>query len=220
MRSLHSILNIFFVANVLLFFSCEMNKNVDVNILQETSADCPPEGSAKSERIANLNRLKNRLTFPQAKDFDTTITLKKILTPGNDEARWNVLKAAKITGYVYDVKPGGIETCNCKEKEIGDRDTHIELVIDPMSNGKIQRVIVEVTPRIRELMKSKGENWNTKKLRDDLLGRWVTFEGWLLFDEEHANQAENTNPGRERNWRATAWEVHPVTNFKITTKPR
>ena len=67
--------------------------------------------------------------------------------------------------------------------------------------------------------KAKGEDWSTKKLRDKLLGRWVSFEGWLLFDEEHWNQAENTNPGRERNWRATAWEIHPVTSLKVSVKP-
>ena len=84
----------------------------------------------------------------------------------------------------------------------------------------MQRMVVEVSPRIRKLMSEKGINWDTKTLRDKLLGRWVKFEGWLFFDEEHANAAENTNPGRERNWRATAWEIHPVTNIEITVRPK
>jgi hypothetical protein len=146
--------------------------------------------------------------------------LQKLLEPGDDTKRWSLLKAAKITGYVYDVKPGGVETCNCKTKEIDKRDTHIEVVIDPMQNGKTKRLVVEITPHLRNIMKKKNEDWSTKNLRDKLLGRWVEFEGWLFFDEEHANQSENTNPGRERNWRATAWEIHPVTNFKIVSKPK
>jgi hypothetical protein len=77
------------------------------------------------------------------------------------------------------------------------------------------RVVVEVTPRLREKIKADGVDWSTKALRSKLLGRWVTFTGWLLFDEEHASQAENTNPGRPRNWRATAWEIHPVTQIDV-----
>jgi hypothetical protein len=64
-------------------------------------------------------------------------------------------------------------------------------------------------------MKAEGVDWSTKALRSKLLGRWVTFTGWMLFDEEHASQAENTNPGRPRNWRATAWEIHPVTQIVV-----
>lgn len=156
---------------------------------------------------------------PAAADIDSSITLTKILAPGNDAERWSTAKAAKITGYVYDVKPGGVETCNCKTKEIDKRDTHIELLADPMHDDKMLRMIVEVTPRMREKMKAEGVDWSTNALRDKLLGRWVTFTGWLLFDEEHASQAENTDPGRPRNWRATAWEIHPVTKIEISKKP-
>ena len=45
------------------------------------------------------------------------------------------------------------------------------------------------------------------------------FRGWLFFDSEHTNAAENTNPGNASNWRATAWELHPVTSFSIVPKP-
>jgi hypothetical protein len=53
-----------------------------------------------------------------------------------------------------------------------------------------------------------------------LLGRWVKVTGWMLFDVEHQSEAENTAPGRPRNWRATAWEVHPVTAIEIVQRPR
>jgi hypothetical protein len=186
---------------------------------QPALADCPPEGSASQQRLLALNKLKNRCTSPAEADIDTNVTLKKMLEPGDDRKRWKQASAARITGYVYEVKPGGIETCNCKAKEPGKRDTHIELLADPMHDAKIQRVVVEVTPRLREMMQGKGEDWSTKKLRDRLLGRWVTFTGWLLFDEEHDSQAEHTAPGRTRNWRATAWEIHPVTKIEISKKP-
>lgn len=188
------------------------------NISYQDSQDCPPEGNAKHERISCLNKFKNRIEFPLPIDIDTLTTLKKILEPGNDCNRWENNKAVCIVGYVYDVKSGGVETCNCKDAN--QKDTHIEVLIDPMKNEKMQRMVVEVSPRIRKLMFAKGINWDTKTLRDKLLGHWVKFEGWLFFDEEHANAAENTNPGRERNWRATAWEIHPVTNIEITVRPK
>ena len=40
-----------------------------------------------------------------------------------------------------------------------------------------------------------------------------------MFDTMHLNQAENTNPGGDKNWRATCWEIHPVTAIKVSTPP-
>jgi hypothetical protein len=61
----------------------------------------------------------------------------------------------------------------------------------------------------------KGWIWSTRALRDRLLGRWIKVRGWMLFDVEHQNASENTAPGRERNWRATAWEIHPITSIEV-----
>ena len=180
--------------------------------------DCPPEGDAVSEKALELNKYKNRYTFPLPSDFADDISLEKMLEPGDDKGRWSMDKAARIKGYVYDVKSGGVETCNCKEKVDQDKDTHIEIVIDPMQNGKTQRMVIEVTPRMREIMSRRGEDWSTRTLRDQYLGRWVEVEGWLLFDDEHEMNAENTNPGRPRNWRATAWELHPITSIKVVDR--
>lgn len=182
--------------------------------------DCPPEGNAQTETIRQLNLLKNRNNFPSGNDFDTTISLEKILAPENDADRWSSNKAIVITGYVADVKIGGVETCNCKAKDPEHRDTHIELVLDPMNFTDNQKMIVEVTPRIRKLMNDKGEDWSTKTLRDKILGRWIKVKGWMLFDFEHQMQAENTNPGNPKNWRATSWEIHPITSIEVVNRPR
>jgi len=53
-------------------------------------------------------------------------------------------------------------------------------------------------------------------LERQLLGRLVRFEGWLLFDSSHAMESENIAPGTPLNWRATAWEIHPVTKIEVT----
>ena len=211
---------LFTVALLLFIFAAwGFYKSVRLPVTFYFNKECPPEGSATTQALIELNKLKNRAHLPSHNDFDHSVTLKKILEKGDDTKRWNTHKAAKITGYVYDVKPGGVETCNCKTKDLTKRDTHIEILVSPMHNKKMLRMIVEITPRLREQMKKSGEDWSTKTLRDKLLGRWVTFSGWLFFDEEHTNMSENTSPGRERNWRATAWEIHPVTKIEVTTKP-
>jgi hypothetical protein len=76
-------------------------------------------------------------------------------------------------------------------------------------------VILEVTPPMRDWAKSRGVDWSTDTLERTLLSRWCRFEGWLFFDRAHADESENTNPGGSGNWRATAWEIHPVTAIEV-----
>jgi hypothetical protein len=186
---------------------------------QETYNGCGMDGDAAGSGVQGLNRLKNRYTAPAPADIDSLATLAALVRPGDDRARWNESRGAELVGYVYDVKPGGVESVNCRAHDLPDRDTHIELALDPMNAAGPQRVIVEVTPRWRAMMAARGVDWSTKALRRDYLGRWVRVTGWLLFDAEHANAAENTKPGRERNWRATAWEVHPITAIEVVPRP-
>src|SRR5258708_578263 len=44
--------------------------------------------------------------------------------------------------------------------------------------------------------------------------KWIEVSGWAMFDVMHVNAAENTNPGGAHNWRATCWEIHPITSIK------
>jgi hypothetical protein len=178
---------------------------------------CGMEGDARSSGVQALNRLKNRYAPPH--QIDPAITLAAILAPGRDTGRWKVKQGAEIVGYVFDVKVGGIESTNCHARGAEQRDTHIELVLDPMAGSPTQRVIVEVTPRWRTIMAAQGVDSSTRALRDRLLGRWVKVRGWMLFDVEHQNASANTAPGRERNWRATAWEIHPITSIEVVPRP-
>ena len=62
---------------------------------------------------------------------------------------------------------------------------------------------MEVTPRMREIMSKKGVDWNTDDLRKNIKVDTVKVKGWLLFDEEHVTQAENTDPDNPKDWHAT-----------------
>lgn len=211
------------------FLSAAQNPSVDDNNVYHNSqgSTCGPAGQGKnghalSQKNRDLNLLKNRLSPPAEADLDDSVSLEGMLAPGHDSNRFDSSKGATITGFVFDVKPGGFdETCNCGQHETIDRDTHVELALSENALPN-QLVIVEVTPRLRVMMKDKGEDWSTEKLADPQQGiknKWVQITGWLLFDTMHVAEAENTNPGHEGNWRATCWEIHPITAIKVLDGP-
>jgi hypothetical protein len=179
---------------------------------------CPPAGDGRSSRVRALNRLKNRVSLPAARDIDSAASLGALLAPGDDRDRWSERRAAIVVGYVRDVEVGGVETVNCRARTPDRRDTHIELVPGPEDGAQLP-LIVEVTPAWRRLAASRGSDWSTDSLRSLLQGRWVRVTGWLFFDAEHRREAENTAPGRVGNWRATAWELHPVTGVEVIVQP-
>jgi hypothetical protein len=176
---------------------------------------CGLEGDAVKASVKQLNRGKNRFQSPG--QVVGSVTLADVLHTGDDTDRFNPANAAELTGFVVDVKVGGVETANCKATDPKFRDTHIE-VAQTKTAAETRRVIVEVTPRWRAAFASqKNLDLSTAALQW-LCGHRVRFRGWLLFDAEHADEARNTDPGDhlgQTNWRATAWELHPVTTFDI-----
>ena len=173
--------------------------------------NCPSAGIGLTAEQRTLHRLKGRTTLPQSADFDTRITLDQLLQRGNDRDRWSIDRAARIQGYVIDVEYAGTEAANCFSP--CRRDIHI-LIANRKEAAKNEHVVLEVTPKLNDWAKSQGMDWSERTLQAQLVGHWCEFEGWLYFDVGHAEQAENTAPNNPTNWRATAWEIHPIT--KIT----
>ena len=159
-----------------------------------------------------LNKLKNRTLLPQESDYDDRVTLNALLQPNDDSTRWSDTSASRVEGYVVSVRDGSVESANCYSLFL--RDTHIELALSRDASPR-ERVELEVTPRIREWAKGQGWDWSTGALASELVGHWCQFEGWLLFDTGHDEESENVNAGGAKNWRATAWEIHPVTLIKV-----
>lgn len=174
--------------------------------------DCPRAGIGLTSRQRNLHRLKNRTAFPQPADFDPRVTLDAILQPGDDRNRWSTDRAARIQGQVIDVAYAGVEAANCFAPD--GRDIHI-LIARRNGVQKQEQVVLEITPRFREWAATQGMDWTEQALQSQLIGHWVEFEGWLYFDVGHDEESENIAPGRPDNWRATAWEIHPVTKFTV-----
>lgn len=171
---------------------------------------CPDTGNATGKIARAVDILKNRRTPPSPSATDNNVTLEKLLEPGDDRDRWDHDKGAEITGYVILVKPGGIETANCKARDLRHRDVHIEIA-QTKDAKKNEGVIVEVTPWGR----ADHPDWTSAKLKPMLLHKKVTIKGWLMDDVEHWNAAENTKPHNKANWRATIWEIHPITSITV-----
>jgi SH3-like domain-containing protein len=187
----------------------------DPNPIPALFNGCSMEGSAAYANRRLSNEKKNRRTAPAPADIDPNVTLAALLQPSPDQTRWSDARAASIVGYVYNVKLGSEETVNCGSEDSTYMDTHIELVANPNSTDGGVRVIVEVTPRWRWFMAQQTEDWSTRTLKQTLQGHWVRFTGWLFWDFEHPHNATNTHTGTANIWRATAWELHPVTAIKL-----
>lgn len=174
--------------------------------------NCPSEGIALTSRARELHRLKNRTAIPQDTDFDPGVTLDALLQPGDDSNRWSNDRAARIQGEVIDVENAGSEATNCFNPY--GRDVHI-LIATRKGAAKTEHVVLEVTPRLRDWAAERGMDWSEKTLQAQLVGHWCEFEGWLYFDAGHAEESENISAGKPDNWRATAWEIHPITKITV-----
>jgi hypothetical protein len=150
--------------------------------------------------------------MPEPSDFNRQISLSELLKPGDDSSRWSTPQAAKIEAYVIDIAYARPEAANCFIP--CRRDIHI-LVANRKGAPQNEQVVLEVTPNFSEWAGRRGWDWSENSLRKQLLDRWCEFEGWLYFDVGHAEESENTAPHNPENWRATAWEIHPVTKFTV-----
>ena len=135
-----------------------------------------------------------------------------MLQPGDDENRWSQARAARIEGYVVSVGRAGVELANCYSP--CRRDIHINLAL--RSDAPVsEQVVVEVTPNFERWIATTGVDWSEEALKSTLVGRWCRFEGWLFYDRQHGKESTNTFEQGSDVWRATAWEIHPVTKIEV-----
>ena len=171
-------------------------------------AGCPVSGSSNNTNLKQLDVLKNRNA--PGTTIDNSITLARILTPGNDVNRFNSNEYVTVTGFVIKVKAGGPETCECKSTNAQDLDIHIELAAKA-TDIPTQAMVVE----INRFTKASHPEFTVGNLHS-LVGKRITVTGWMMFDGEHLHNATTTNPGGSHNWRFTCWEVHPVLKLELS----
>ena len=205
-------MNFYLLILLTLGFPAFSQETVDMN-----GIPCDIHGSARNHSLSySVNAFKNRYSLPAENDFDSSISFND-LSGSADANQFPQDKAIKLVAYVFNVKSGGVESCNCRNKDPRFKDTHVELIMDEDSTNPGHRLIVEITPRIRAVMAEMGTNWSTVSLKR-LKGHKVEISGWLFYDADHENEAVANDPRDEvgkPNWRGTCWEIHPVTGIKI-----
>lgn len=167
----------------------------------EPPSNCPVTGN--SYKFRESDSLKNRNIVGQV---NNKITIDSILKRGLDLNRFNPQDYVSIEGYVYLVKLGNSETCNCDSKNPSDQDIHIEIVKN--LNSVVKRgigtniIIVEINRYTRQSI-----DYNFIKT---LVNKKVQVQGWMFCDKEHKQNSFNTANVFTNVWRATCWEIHPV----------
>jgi len=143
-----------------------------------------------------------------------------------------------LVGYLYIVQVTGKESTNCELSGADDQgrdktDYHIHVGFDETAARRLRdgwkptkdetlglqqtSVIVEMTPHYRQWHQP---TWTAERLQPHL-GRQVRVIGQLLADNEHADASANcAHPNADKNkcWRASIWELHPVIEFYICSE--
>lgn len=133
-----------------------------------------------------------------------------------------------VIGYLYYVKQEGAESSNCELTSPDDTDFHIGIGFDKSVAAAVANpsketaadtlavketaVVVEMTPQYRADL---APVWTTDALKK-ILGKQVRVVGQLMADNEHNNTKDNCGlPAHGATcWRASIWELHPVTSFQ------
>jgi len=174
---------------------------------------CPACGTAKSVKAKRDNALKNRdgradnIKVLRVEDIRNSIY--------NNNFYPNM--AVELTGYVASVVKGGVkETCNCGRDDLLDVQINIVASWEERTNAR-EYVVLEISPRWEEQLGLDEGHYQLMlaKLKKEIEHKRVTFRGWMFYDSVHIDESESTNPGNVRNWRATPWELHPVTFYKV-----
>jgi len=192
--------------------------------------DCPACGSAVRQSFRDLNVLKNR---DDAATSPKEVTVVDIRKAANNTGHFDPSQQVWVTGFVASLDKGGFEeTCNCARDDL--RDIHINIVATPSErNNKTRFVVVEITPRWQGKLDLNDKHYDAMlaKVKSEIVGKWVKFEGWMLYDSAHITESKSTaksttpvckDDGKDKKpcvWRATPWEVHPVTKYAVVSAP-
>jgi len=192
--------------------------------------DCVACGSAVRESFRDLNVLKNR---DDAATDPEEVTVADIRKKANDSGHFDPSQQVVVTGYVASLDKGGFqESCNCGRSDL--RDIHINIVAkESEQNDKTKFVVVEITPRWQKKFDMDDSDYNAllDDVKTQIRHKWVKFEGWMLRDIAHLTESKTTASsgtpvctGKKDEpkpciWRATPWEVHPVTKYTVVAGP-
>lgn len=167
-----------------------------------------------------LWRFTNRKHWTAA---DSALVIPYEGIPLTVEGYFEIVKPQKASAPSGNNSVG--EAPNCHSWAEGDTDWHIALVSDP-SETEDRAVVVEPTPRTKRL----NPGWvpgnvtrfavrrTASSARDEAGAPRVRITGFLMFDPVHPTHIEGkctSNCANRNFFRATLWEVHPVTRIEV-----
>jgi len=183
----------------------------------------PPRNSAAVKlftSLADYHDLESRTPSTLAKG--NHFSLK------DDLAKMGEMQEYGVIGYLYYAKQEGAESSNCELTAPDDTDYHIGIGFDqnvaaaaapggkPTDADKTAMketaVVVEMTPQYRA---DFAPEWTIDALKK-VLGKQVRVVGQLMADNEHNVPKDNCGLAGHGPacWRASIWELHPVTSFQ------
>lgn len=136
-----------------------------------------------------------------------------------------------VVGYLYYAKQQGAESTNCELTAPDDTDFHIGIGFDKAVAASAvphavrtaadrsaltdTAVVVEMSPQYRA---DFAPEWTLPELHS-VIGKQVKVVGQLMADNEHYALKDDCGlPGHlDSCWRASIWELHPVTGFQFCT---
>lgn len=168
-------------------------------------------------------------------DAETKGKRRKDLSP-EEKRRLEILEAplVSLTAYLVLAYAGPAETTNCNSVDF--HDWHLEMFDEPPDHppqpGDPTPVIAEITPRTQNAIYRDGIRiqelaafFRRPDVTYESIGhkaQKVRLTGYLLWDDEHNDNTKDVGAtirsiarNRYHNpWRATAWEIHPVTKIE------
>ena len=95
-----------------------------------------------------------------------------------------------------------------------DRDLHLHVRDTPQSGCFLKgprgrQLLAEVTPRFQPPKTGRSQDALLDLCQGQVRAR---LSGWLLHDHQHVQDVGS--------WRASAWEIHPVTNIELWNPAR
>ena len=175
---------------------------------------CGLEGSAKRVNDKQFNYFKNRSIAPTPAQINPNFNWTTLSEMADDRDKFSNENGVILRGYVLRVSMSAAETCNCNSKTPEFRDTHLIITPNSTQTGVLNQVVIEVTPRMRAIMKARGIDWSQEALRK-LRGKTIEVEGWLFYDYNHGNQSAKVRQKKRGVTRSTAWEIHPITRLTV-----
>ncbi len=217
----------------------------EIPTFEECHSEYPTGCSPAARYDPYLNLLKNQLVPPTKRPLrtltgDEYAGLEERLPPALTKENHGELKdemaalgegrVFAVIGYLYEAKKGGKESSNCQLTDADDIDFHLGIGFDPdlaavaakkehspEEREEIKRAshIVEVTPHWRATFKPA---W-TLATFTPAIGRQVRVVGQLLADSEHYVPKDDCAfpDAGAKCFRASVWELHPVTRLQVCT---